>query len=308
MNAVRIHSFGGPEVMAVDSVADPVPDRDELLVETRAAGYNPMDRMLRDGELEPDGSLPTILGGDVAGIVRECGSEVSRFDAGDAVFGTTRSQTSGAYAEYAVATPETLARKPKSVDFAAAAAIPTVGLTARQAVHERAAVTADDRVLVQGGAGGVGSFAVQFAANAGATVFATAAADDLDYVEALGAREAFDYHGSYDAELADIDVVIDPVGGDARRRSWDLLAPDGVLVTTTAPDPQPAASRHDRRGDLFFVDVDATQLSEIAAAVDAGDLTVTVGETYPLSAAATMHDVADSERAPRGKLVLSMDQ
>lgn len=307
MKAVRIRSFGGPEIMTVDSVAVPEPERNELVVETRAAGYNPMDRMLRNGELEPDGSLPTILGGDIAGVVRKCGSKVSRFDVGDAVYGTTRSQTSGAYAEYALATQDTLARIPNSVDFAAAAAIPTVGLTARQAVNI-ASVTAEDRVLVQGGAGGVGSFAVQFAANAGATVFATAAADDLDYVEALGAREGYDYDGSYDAELTDIDVVIDPVGGDARRRSWELLAPDGVLVTTTAPDPQTTASRYDRRGELFFVDVDATQLAEIAASFDAGDLTVTVGETFPLSAAAAMHDVARSDDAPRGKLTLSMNQ
>lgn len=303
MKAIQIHSFGTPDVLSVDEVSRPEPAEHEIVVETRAAAYNPMDALFREGELEPDKPFPVIPGGDIAGVVDEVGSAVEALEPGDEVYGTTNRHNLGAYAEYTLATPETVVKKPESVDFAHAAAIPTVGLTARQAVYDIADVSADDQVLVHGGAGGVGSFAVQLAANRGATVIATAAPDDHDFVQSLGAKRVIDYDSSFENQVADIDVVVDPVGGDTRTRSWEVLAQDGVLVTLTYPDPTPEAEKFDREGVLFFVDITRDALISIAEAFDAGELTVTVGDSYPLEAAERVHELAQSDHAPQGKLV-----
>lgn len=308
MRAVRIHEFGGPDVLRVDEVPRPDPVANEVVVETHAVGTNPMDRMVRRGEFDsvPAEDLPVAPGGDVAGVVHAVGDEVDAFAPGDEVYGTTRAYPVGAYAEYVVATPETIAPTPSTLDHVHAAAVPTVAATAHEGLFDVGELAAGDEVLIHGAAGGVGSFAVQFAADEGAHVVATAAAEDLAYVRDLGADEAIDYETAFEEQVSGMDLVLDVVGGETRERSWQVLAPDGLLVTTLGPAPDEAAERHDRRGELFFLDTRAADLAGVATAFDAGDLSVTVGATRPLADARAAHELATSDAAPRGKVVLDV--
>lgn len=302
MRAVRVHEHGGPDALAVETVERPEPDADEIVVETRAVGYNPMDALVREGHL--DVSLPAIPGGDISGVVHAVGEDVTDFEPGDPVYGTTALESVGAYAEYVTSRPGTLAAKPESLDHVHAAAVPTVALTAWQGLFEVGSLDAGETALVHGAAGGVGSFAVQFADAAGARVVATAADDDLDYVRDLGADEAIDYETAFEEQVEEVDFVLDVVGGETLERSWEVLAPDGLLVSTAEPIPEEVTERHDREGAFFAVDADAERLREFGEQFDAGDLTVTVGETLALAEAPEAHELAASDDAPRGKIVL----
>lgn len=224
MRAVRVHQFGGLDSLVAENVPRPVPADGEVLLRVRAAGVGPWDAWIRSGRSVLPQPLPLTLGSDVAGIVESVGADVSNFRAGDAVSGATNGNFTGGYAEYAVASAKMLARKPDRIRFVEAAAVPVVACTAWQMVFEHATVGATTRVLILGGGGNVGAYAVQFAKRVAREVLALAPADDGEYVRTLGAERVID-GAALEAVAADVDVVLDTIGGDIQHRSLAVLKP-----------------------------------------------------------------------------------
>lgn len=193
MKAGRIHYFGPPSAIAIDEIACPTPKEGELGVRVAAAGVSPWDGLIREGKSVVQVSLPVILGADLAGIVESVGRGVTQFKPGDEVFGVTNKQFCGAYTEYAVASAQMVASRPRSLSFVEAASVPVVAVTAYQMLFDYAQVKAGEAVLIHGAAGNVGAYAVQLAKQAGLHVFATAGTAELDYVRGLGVETAVDY-------------------------------------------------------------------------------------------------------------------
>ena len=304
MKAVRIHSYGNADQLKVEEAPRPEIAKDEVLVKVYDAGINPMDWKIRAGYLKSvvPKNFPLTIGQDIAGVVAEVGAEVKQFKPGDEAFGFA----SGAYAEYAAAKASDLAHKPRSVDFASAAAIPTAGLTAWQIVIDAIQVSAGQSVLIHGAAGGVGSFAVQLAKWRGARVFATASPNDANYLKGLGVEQVIDYKAErFEDKVKDVDAVIDLVGGETLQRSYQVIKPGGWLVTTVAPVDENEARKRGIRTLHFFVKPNGSELAQIAQLVDQGILKPRVDKVLPLAEAKRAHELNESGRS-HGKIVLQV--
>jgi NADPH:quinone reductase-like Zn-dependent oxidoreductase len=307
MKAIRIHRFGGPEVLKLEDVPAPLPGDAEAVVEVRAASINPVDYMIRSGQFPPIGAdkLPIVLGRDISGVVAACGGKVRNFKPGDAVFAMLTPEHGG-YAERAIVAAADLAAKPLHLDFVQAAAVPLAGLTAWQGLFDHGGLRAGQSVLIHGGAGGVGHFAVQFAKAKGATVFATASGADLEFVRGLGADHVIDYKAQRFEEIArDIDVVFDLVAGETQDRSWAVLKPGGIIVSTLKKPDEDKARQHRARGANYVSHPDSAQLAEIARLIDAGKVVPTVTAVLKLADAATAQRKLEQEHL-RGKIVLDV--
>lgn len=308
MQAIRVHQFGGPDSLVADDVPCPAPGENEVLVRVKAAGVGPWDAWIRSGKSVLPQPLPLTLGSDVAGIVEDVGSGVSKFKAGDAVFGATNSQFTGGYAEYAVASATKLAKMPRRIGFVEAASVPVIACTAWQMVFEHGAIDATKRVLVHGAAGNVGAYAVQLAKRVAREVIATTLPDDVAYVQTLGAGQVIDVRKSrFEEGLADLDVVLDTIGGDTQDRSFAVLKPGGVLVSAVSAPDQQKAAHHGVRAFFFLVEVSSARLEQIAALIEAGELTTSVGDVMPLSSVRIAHEMLAGRPHKRGKIVLRID-
>ena len=299
---MRAMCASSPDPGSLTSQSIPVPGAapGELLVEVRATA-------LTAGELAWPESWPAIPCHDLSGVVAALGDGVTGWQPGDEVYGLVGFDRPGAAAEYVTAPAADLAPKPASVDQVAAAAVPLGGLTAWQALHEHAGLQPGQHVLVHGGAGGVGAYAVQLAALAGARVTATASARDLAFVAGLGASDVLDYTAGFEEHVRDVDVVIDPVGGTTTARSWPVLRSGGILVAI-AEEPEPGrGGRDDVRGVFFVVRPDGTQLRELAGLVDKGQLRPVVSAVFDLGALADAFVAPRAGRAP-GKVVISVSR
>jgi len=306
MKAIRVHTFGGVDVLAYEDVAQPVPAEGQVLVRVKAAGVGPWDAWVRSGTSKVQQRLPLTPGADLAGIVERVGNGAP-FRAGDEVYGVTNSEFVGAYADYAVATGTMLARKPSNIGFVAAASVPVVASTAWQMVFEHGRVDSTTRVLVHGGAGNVGAYAVQLARDVAREVVATAYTDDVDYVRSLGARVLDVRRTSFESEVRDLDVVIDTVGGETLARSFAVLKPGGVLVSSVSVPDRALAARHQVRGVFFLVKVTSEGLTQLAGLIESGRLFTCVGEVLPLSQARIAHEMLAGRAHKRGKIVLRPD-
>jgi NADPH:quinone reductase-like Zn-dependent oxidoreductase len=308
MMAVRMHRYGGPEVLVHEGVPRPEPGPDELLVRVVAAAVNPVDWKIREGylrEMLPH-RLPLIPGWDVSGVVEAAGGGVTRFRAGDEVFSRPDLLRDGAYAEYVVIRESEVASKPGSVDHVHAAAIPLTGITAWKALFEAAEVAPGQRVLIHGAAGGVGSLAVQLARSRGAHVVATASAANRDYLRALGADEVIDYRSTpFEKAAGPVDVVFDTIGGETQERSWQLLKRGGILVSIVSPPPPEKAAAVGARQAFVFIGPDAAVLAELASRVDRGELRVHVETVLPLAEARRGQELSQGGHV-RGKIVLKV--
>jgi NADPH:quinone reductase-like Zn-dependent oxidoreductase len=276
------------------------------VVRVKAAGVGNWDALIREGkvELQP---LPLILGSELSGIVEATGAGVSGFKAGDEVYGATNEQFSGAYAEYALASAGMMAQKPKTLNFIEAASTPIVTVTAWQMLFDYAHATAGQTVLIHGGGGNVGAYAVQLAKQTGLHVVATAASDDLDYVRDLGAERVVDYRTErFEESLTGVDVVLDTVGGDTQQRSLQVLKPGGILVSVVSPVPEATQKRYGVRAAYFYVDVTTTRLNKITELFESGKLTTDVGTVLPLEEARKAHEMLGGAPHRRGKIVLSI--
>jgi len=317
MKAVRIHSFGGPEVLQLEDVARPVPAADEILLKLYASGVNPVDWAVREGgndALRAYLSLPLTLGWDAAGVVAEVGSAVTGLRKGDAVYGVPNFPGNGSYAEYCAAKASQFARKPQSLSFTEAAGAPLAGLTAWTGLFGHGQLQAGQRVLIQGASGGVGSFAVQFAKARGAYVIGTASAGNLEYVRQLGADEALDYRSQPVEELVrDVDVVLEasPVRDNAARvKAVRVLKAGGIFVSVNVDFPfdeamEAALARQQATGALAPNQPRQDWLQEMAQLIDAGQVRVVVSRVYPLAQVAEAHRESQTWHV-QGKLVLQI--
>lgn len=307
MRAVRVHQFGGLDAIVCEEVPCPAPAKGQVLVRVKAAGVGPWDAWVRAGKSVLPQPLPLILGSDLSGDVVGVGPGVSGFHAGDEVFGVTNSRFTGAYAEYAVAEVAMIAHKPTRLTHVEAASVPVVASTAWQMVFDHGRTDGTKRVLVLGAAGNVGAYAVQFAKRTGAEVITTAYNRDVEYVRSLRADQVIDAQVSrFEERVKDVDVVLDTVGGETLARSFEVLKPGGLLVSSVAlPDQVKAAQRH-VRGVFLLVAVASEGLIRIAELLDAGHLTTNVGEVLPLADARRAHEMLAGKPHRRGKIVLAV--
>ncbi|HLA74733.1 MAG TPA: NADP-dependent oxidoreductase [Gammaproteobacteria bacterium] len=308
MKAVRIHNYGGPEVLVYEDVPRPAPKRGEVLIRVHAAGVNPVDWKIRSGRLQGrvDHHLPLILGWDVAGVIETLGEGVTTLQVGDAVYARPDIARDGAYAEYLVARADELALKPKTIDFVHAAAVPLSALVAWQSLFDAANLSPGQSVLIHAGAGGVGHYAVQLAHWKGAHVITTTSARNADFVRSLGADEVIDYTVTrFDDVLKDIDVVFDTVGGDVYERSWKVLQKRGVIVSILNQPSAELSEQYGARAAYVFVQPNAEQLTEIAKLIDKGNLRPIVQTVLPLAQARQAHELIEGGHT-RGKIVLKV--
>lgn len=276
--ALRIHAYGGAEVARWDEVPVQRPGEGEVLVRVAAAGVNGIDWKVRDG-LVRDAfplTLPATLGIELAGEVAAVGAGVEGYAVGDRVHGAPGAL--GAYASHVAIGAAKLSRIPAAIDDVTAAAIPVASLTAWQLLFEAGQLQRGETVLIHGGAGAIGSFAVQFAKQAGARVVVTARGRNADLLRRLGADEVIDYQTvRFEEAVKNVDLVLDLVGGETLTRSWQVLSPKGRIFSTAAPDIATQLSAG-RRGGWFRMRPDGAQLAEIAGKVAAGELTVVIDE------------------------------
>jgi NADPH:quinone reductase-like Zn-dependent oxidoreductase len=305
---VRIHRFGGPEVLALDEVEQSMPDALQLLVSVKAASVNPVDFKIRNGQYPAvkEDRLPYTLGRDVSGIVEKCGAQATQFRIGDEVLGVV-GIGGGGYAEKAVLDQNALARKPGSVDHAHAGAIPLAGLTAWQGLFRRGQLKKGQSVLIHGGSGGVGHFAIQFAKAKGARVLTTVSTNSVDFARGLGADVVIDYQTQrFEEQAQGLDMVFDLIDGDTRERSWGLLKRGGVLVSTLTEPSQEKAKQYGVRALRYTIEANGVELAEIAELVAAGTVKPHVQRTFRLEEAAQAMAVVE-HGGTVGKVVLSLD-
>jgi len=303
MKAVRIHQYGGPEVLTLEDVPRPEAGAGEVLVAIRASGVNPADWKIRAGLFKDFMPLrfPVILGFDFAGEVEGVGAGVTGFKRGDAVYGTAM----GTYAEYVAAKVAEVGLKPRTVDFVKAATIPVAAQTAWQALFDVGGLEAGKKALIHGAAGGVGSIAVQLAKAKGATVAATASGRNQEYLKQLGVDQPIDYEKTrFEDVVKDADVVFDTQGGETQQRSWKTLKKGGVLVSIVEPPSEAEAARVGAKGVFLGRQPNADQLVEIAKLVDAGRIQIAVEAVLPLADARKAQELSQTGHV-RGKIVLT---
>jgi NADPH:quinone reductase-like Zn-dependent oxidoreductase len=298
MRAVMIHQTGGPEVLRLEDVPVPEPDEGQVLIRVRAAAVNPADSSARRTTRE----LPKILGYDVSGSVER--SRAADFSEHDDVFGLP---ASGGYAQYATADPRGIARKPAGLSYEHAAALPVAGLTAWQALFDRAELKRGQSVLIAGAAGGVGHLAVQFAKHAGAYVIGTGSSRNRDFVMGLGADDYVDYTQQDVREaVSGVDLAFDTVGGEATESLLAVVREGGILVTIASAPPEDAARERGVRAELLSMKRNSEQLARIAELVAAGEVHVELSEVLPLAQVRLAHEQSESGHT-RGKIVLLVD-
>jgi len=289
-------------------VPRPEPKEDQLLIRVVAAGVNPVDGMIRSGMFakHEKAAFPMILGGDIAGVVDKIGSKITKFNAGDSVFAYASLKSGGGYAEYALTMERETASKPKSLTYVQAAAVPIVALTAWQALIDTAKLSAGQTVLIHGGSGGVGTFAIQIAKARGAKVIATASTPNQDLLKQLGADVSIDYTKQKFEDFAkDVDVVLDSVGKDTLARSYGVVKKGGFIVSLVArPDPT-ELEKHGIRGASLGVEPNSSELAEIGKLIDAKKIKVIVSQVFPLSEAIKAQEQV-ATRHTRGKIVLKV--
>ena len=306
MKAIVIHEYGGPEVLKYEDIPRPEPKDDELLIRVIAAGVNPVDGMIRSGMFKGNRAFPIILGGDVAGVVEKVGSKITKLKAGDPVFAYVSLDNSGGYAEYALVTEREAAPKPKSLTYVEAAAVPIAGMTAWQALVDTAKLSAGQTVLIHGGSGGVGSFAIQIAKARGAKVIATASTANQEFLKQLGADVAIDYTKQKFEDIAkDVDVVLDSIGRDTLARSYGVVKKGGIIVSLVARPNEDELQKHGIRGTALNVESTSEQLAEIGKLIDARKIKVIVSQTFPLSEAMKAQQQVATGHT-RGKIVLKV--
>ncbi|RRJ34055.1 NADP-dependent oxidoreductase [Halocatena pleomorpha] len=307
MKAVRIHEYGGPEVLRYEDVERPEPAAGEVRLDVRAAGVNPVDWMTRKGMMEQR-ELPWTVGWDVAGVVEESAPDVSELEVGDAVYGLVGfPDGGGAYAETMVAREEELMRTPASLSFEEAAGVPMTALTAWQAL-DALELEEDDRVLVHAAAGGVGHFAVQFAKQRGLHVIGTASGSNEKFLRELGVDEFVNYREERFEEVLDpVDGVIDGVGGETFDRSLEIITDGGIidkLPSPPTPRQEELAEQHDVRAIMTDVRWDREWFANITDLLEDDAVSVTLDTVLPLSEAREAHRLSEEKHA-RGKLILS---
>jgi NADPH:quinone reductase-like Zn-dependent oxidoreductase len=304
MRSIVAHEYGGPEVLKLEQAPRPEPNEDEALVRVIASSVNPADPLTLSGKYAKEFGthLPLIPGYDIAGIVEKTGARVTKLKVGDAVYGYPT--FGGGWADYVTVKEWEVATKPKSLSFVEAAAVPMGTLTAWQALMDVAKLQRGQTILIHGGSGGVGSFAIQIAKARGARVIATASTANQDLLKQLGADVAVDYTKTKFEDIAkDVDAVLDPVGKDTLARSYAVVKKGGIVMSLVArPDPV-ELKKHDIRGAGISAHPDSEDLAEIAQLIDNGKIKPIVTQIVSLNDAVAAQQQAATHHT-RGKVVL----
>jgi NADPH:quinone reductase-like Zn-dependent oxidoreductase len=307
MRALHAYAQHEPSRLVVEEAPAPTMGPTDVLVRVHASGISPGELEWNLTWLDPDNAPrtpPIVPGHEVSGLVEAVGSAAAGWSVGDAVFGLIDFRRDGGDAELVAVRADELAPKPAAATHAEVAAVPLSALTAWQALFDQGQLAAGETVLVHGGAGGVGSFAVQLARWRGARVIATSSARDRDAVHELGAEEVIDYRAQhFEDAVAGVDLVFDTVGGETWERSWEVLGPRGRLVSVAVPRPPERESGDARRAIWFIVEPDPQQLREIGGLIDAGHIRSVVSGEIPLARAAEAYGPAARRDGP-GKAVL----
>jgi NADPH:quinone reductase-like Zn-dependent oxidoreductase len=314
MKAIRIHQYGGPEVLRYEDAPRPEAAAGELLVRVHAAGVNAVDWKVREGYLQQvfPHELPLIPGWELSGTVEEVGADVEEFATGDEVYGRPDVLRDGAYAEYIVVRTQEVTQKPRSLDHLHAAAVPVGALTAWQALFVAPApfssigLSMGQTILIHGAAGGVGSFAVQLARWRGAKVIATGSARNEGFLRELGADEFVDYtRQRFEDVVHDVDAVLDTIGGETQSRSWKVLKPGGVLASIVSPPSEAEARTHLARAAFVSAQADMALLDEITHLIDGKLLKPVLADVLPLAQARQAQELSQAGHV-RGKIVLDV--
>src|SRR2546425_52441 len=332
MKALIFKRYGGPNQVMLADIVRSVPKPDEILVQVHAAGLNPIDYMIPKGTFKPilRFQLPATLGSDLAGVVVEAGSRVTRFKPGDAVFASIFDLGTGALAEFAVVPENAAAHKPANLDFVQAGSIPMVGLTSWQALKERAKLKPGQKVFIPAGSGGIGTFAIQLAKHLGAKVGTATSTGNVDLVQSLGADEVVDYKKQeFEEVLRDYDAVLGTVRGDTMEKSLRILKSGSTVISLIGPPDAAFArargmnffmtfvigllsrkiTRHARKRGVeysfLFVHPDGRQLAEIGELLQAGRIRPVIDKVFPFDQAKEALAYLEKGRA-KGKVVVQM--
>jgi NADPH:quinone reductase-like Zn-dependent oxidoreductase len=306
MKAAYITAQGGPEVFEYGDLPDPVAGPGEVVVDIHAATVNGADWKVRAGHYSEMSEFPYILGRDFSGVISEAGEGVDDMDVGDAVFGVCDAGQEGTYAEKIAMKAAIIAKKPDRLSHIDAAALSLTGLTALVSVEDTLKLQPGERILIQGGAGGVASFAIQLAKHIGASVITTTSAANIEYVREFGADEIIDYNAQDFTEIvSDCDAVFDTVGGDVAQRSFEVLKSGGRAAFIASGPQAPESPRSDVESLRPAVGRDRPHLERIVELFEAGAVRVPDITTYPLAEAAAAHRVSEG-RHLRGKLVFAV--
>ena len=306
MKAVVAHEYGGPEALKMEDVPVPEPKEDEVLVRVIASGVNPADPLILGGKFAKEFGthLPLILGYDMAGVVVKAGAKVTKLKVGDPVYAYLL--WGGGWAEFCTSNEGESAIKPTSLNFAEASAVPLAALTARQALIDIGKIQSGQTVLIHGGSGGVGSFAIQIAKAQGARVIATASTANQDLLKQLGADVAIDYtKENWEDTVRDVNFALVPVGGETLKRTYDVMKKGGTIATLISRADPAELEKRGIRGAPVFSHPDANELAEITKLIDTGKIKPIVSQVWPLTEAAKAVAQAETHHT-RGKVVLKI--
>lgn len=308
MNAVRIHTYGGPDVLTYESAPRPVPGKGEVLIKVHATSVNPFDCATHAGYMASyfPQPFPIVMGTDVSGEIEEVGEGVNTFSPGDEVYTRAGVYRDGANAEFVLASAADVTAKPQSLDHVHAAALPHVTLAAWQALFEEANLSKGQTILIHAAAGGVGHIAVQLAKLMGANVIGTAS-QNYEFLEELGVDQAINYDETAFEKVAhNVDVVLDTIGADTQDRSWSTLKPGGILVSTVQAPSAETGKAHNVRSAFVVTNPPIAQtLNRVAGLVDSGQLKPHVSAVLPLEEIHRAHQLLEA-RHTRGKVVLQV--
>ena len=309
MKAAQISVYGGSEVIKINEISRPVLKEGQVLVEVYSAGINPIDYKIRLGYLKDAiKSLPITLGTDFAGVVSEVGPGVNEFKVGDEVYGNAivLGGGSGTLAEFTVANVSATALKPASLDFIQSASLPLAAASALQAIEEHIQIKPGEKILVQGGAGGIGSLAIQMAKLHGAYVVATTSQETLEFVKSLGTDEVIDYSTQHFEEIIhDYDAVFDTAGGETAAKSLQVVKKGGTIVSMAAQFDPAEIEKYGVTAISQVTKSTADKFKRIAELVDSGKLKAEVDKIFPLEQIKEAFDYLEKTH-PKGKVVVKI--
>lgn len=306
MRAAQVTKYGGPEVIEITDIDNPKIKDGQVLVEVYSTALNPFDYKVRSGAYQIP--LPYTPGGDFSGVIVELGGDVQDFKVGDEVYGSANvaGGASGSLAEYAAANAAQVAHKPKKANHGEAAASVLVGVSALQALDDHIGLTSGQKILIHGGAGGIGHVAIQYAKHLGAYVATTARQTDVDFVRGLGADEVIDYQKqNFESIIKDYDGVFDTVGGDTYTKSFQVLKKGGILVSMTEQPNKELIKQYDVEAIYQSSETNNKNLEKLAGLIDNSILKVHIDKEFPLVQTAEAFKHLETGH-PRGKVVVKI--
>lgn len=308
MRAIRIHQYGGTEILQLNQIDTPKINTDDILIKVKSSSINPVDWKIREGYLKDfiPYQMPVTLGFDVSGVVSEVGSEVTDFKVGDEVFSRPDISRDGAYADYIAVKADEVAFKSSKLSFEQAAALPLAGITAWQCLVDVGQLQAGQRVLIHAGAGGVGHLAIQIAKAKGATVIATASTANQELLTQFGADQPVDYtKGVLLEQIEPVDLVIDTIGGEVQSSSWALLKAGGMLVSIVDQPNEELAKQHNAKAAFVFIESSSRILRELNKLVEKDQLLPFIEHHFSLEQIADAHLQSQTGRT-RGKIIIKV--